>query len=228
QKYWVGSSDWLGIWCDCLLARNLERVMVGNQPPVPLLLHPHPGKASVTGDSFAFILPNHCREAGLHSRVSIDAHLNVIGSDRLKFQSARREIYNPLRLGSYCATWPYAYEISSVDAIKGRRISMNLCLNAFVIQFPDDLLDTCKVTAPRALLLPFAHTDHCKDEDSYKECSSHVEFSISLTRIRWNFSAFFCGIIPYNPLALLVAACEVEHRARSEEQSGDGRPVRHT
>src|SRR4029450_7817285 len=59
---------------------------------------------------------------------------------------------------------------------------MNLCLNAFVIQFPDDLLDTCSVTAPRALLLPFAHRGHCKDEDSYKECSSHVEFSISLTR----------------------------------------------
>src|SRR5213592_3730718 len=85
-------------------------------------------------------------------------------------------------LGSHCATWPYAYEISSVDAIKGRRISMNLCLNAFVIQFPDDLLDTCLVTAPRALLLPFAHRGHCKDEDSYKECSSHVEFSIGLTR----------------------------------------------
>jgi hypothetical protein len=40
------------------------------------------------------------------------------------------------------------------------------------------------VTAPRALLLPFAHRGHCKDEDSYKECSSHVEFSISLTRKR--------------------------------------------
>ena len=61
---------------------------------------------------------------------------------------------------------------------------MNLCLNAFVIQFPDDLLDTCLVTAPRALLLPFAYRGHCKDEDSYKECSSHVEFSISLTMIR--------------------------------------------
>src|SRR5437868_15447844 len=156
--------------------------MVGNQPPVPLLLYPHPCKASVTGNSFAFILPNHCREASLHSRVSIHAHLNVIGGDRLKFQITRREIQNHLRLGSHCATWPYAYEISSVDAIKGRRISMNLYLNAFVIQFPDGLLDTCSVTAARALLLPFAHRSHCKDEDSYKECSSHVEFSISLTR----------------------------------------------
>src|SRR6267143_1104909 len=92
-----------------------------------------------------------------------------------------------LRLGSHCATWPYAYEISSVDAIKGRRISMNLCLNAFVIQFPDGLLDTRSVTAPRALVLPYAHRGHCKDEDSYKECSSHVEFSISLTRKRRTF-----------------------------------------
>src|SRR3954470_22303318 len=151
--------------------------MIGNQAPVPLLLYPHPGKASVTGNSFAFILPNHCREASLHSRVSIDAHLNVIGSDRLKFQITRREIRNHLRFGSHSATWSYAYEISSVDAIKGRRISMNLCLNAFVIQLPDDLLDTCLMTATRALLLSFAHRSHCKEEDSYKECSIHAEFS---------------------------------------------------
>src|SRR5205814_9579751 len=61
---------------------------------------------------------------------------------------------------------------------------MNLCLNAFVLQFSDGLLDTCSVTAARALLLPYAHRRHCKDEDSYKECWSHVEFSISLTRKR--------------------------------------------
>src|SRR5205807_1851063 len=157
--------------------------MVGNQPPVPLLLYPHPGKASVTGNSFAFNLPDHCREARLHSRVSIDAHLNVIGGDRLKFQITRREIQNHLRFGSHCATWPYAYEISSIDAIKRRRISMNLCLNAFVIEFLDDLLDTRLVTAHRALLLPFAHRGHCKNEGSDKQYWSHLEFSISLTRI---------------------------------------------
>src|SRR6266576_7133671 len=56
----VGLSDWLGIWCDCLLARSLGRVVVGNQPPAPLLLYPHPGKASVTGNSLAFVLPIHC------------------------------------------------------------------------------------------------------------------------------------------------------------------------
>ena len=71
---------------------------------------------------------------------------------------------------------PFAYEISSVDAIKGRRISMNLCLNAFVIQFPDGLLDTCSVTV-RALVLPYAQTGNRKDEDSHKECSCHEEFS---------------------------------------------------
>src|SRR5437667_4931277 len=61
---------------------------------------------------------------------------------------------------------------------------MNLCLNAFVIQSPDDLLDTCLVTAPRALLLPFTHMGHCKDEDSYKECSSRDDQRLHLTRIR--------------------------------------------
>src|SRR5204862_5916270 len=99
QRPAVGCSDWLGIWCDCLLARSLGRVMVGNQPPAPLLLYPHPGEASVTGNSLAFVLSNHCREAGLHSRVSIDAHLHVIGSDRLKFQITLREISSHLRLG---------------------------------------------------------------------------------------------------------------------------------
>jgi len=76
---------------------------------------------------------------------------------------------------------------------------MNLCLNAFVIQFPDGLLDTCSVTAPRALLLPYAHTGHCKDEDSYKECSSHVEFlhkpnetEISHGRVAANTLKLFC------------------------------------
>ena len=43
-----------------LLARSLRRVMVGNQPPAPLLLYPNPGKASVAGNSLAFVLPNHC------------------------------------------------------------------------------------------------------------------------------------------------------------------------
>jgi hypothetical protein len=55
---------------------------------------------------------------------------------------------------------------------------MNLCLNAFVIQPPDGLLDYCLVSVPRALLLPFANRGQCKDKDRYKECSSHVELSI--------------------------------------------------
>src|SRR5436190_23999697 len=60
---------------------------------------------------------------------------------------------------------------------------MNLCLNAFVIQFPNGVIDTCSVTAPRALLLPYAHRGRCKNEDSYKEYWPHVECSISLTRM---------------------------------------------
>src|SRR5215467_13929926 len=68
---------------------------------------------------------------------------------------------------------------------------MNLCLNAFVIQFPDGLLDTCSVTVPCALLLRYAHRGHCKDEDSYKECWSHVEFAVSLTRIRLQLAIYF-------------------------------------
>jgi hypothetical protein len=67
---------------------------------------------------------------------------------------------------------------------------MNLCLDTFVIQFPDNLLDTCSVTA-RALVLPYAHRGYRKDEDSHKECSSHVEFSIILTRIRLHLAIYF-------------------------------------
>src|SRR5207249_2182408 len=96
---------------------------------------------------------------------------------------------------------------------------MNLCLNAFVIQFPDDLLDTCLVTAPRALLLPFAHRGHCKDEDSYKECSSHVEFSISLTMVRRNhlspISAFHEGDILVNGMhAFVFSDCDRAKQAK--------------
>src|SRR5260370_33404490 len=79
---------------------------------------------------------------------------------------------------------------------------MNLCLNAFVIQLPDGLLDTRSVTAPRALLLRYAHRGYCKDEDSYKECWSHVEFSISLTgNFRLQAAIHFClriGSLPEN------------------------------
>src|SRR5205814_9697606 len=127
--------------------------MVGNQPPVTLLLYPHPGKASITGNSFAFILPNHCRAAGLHSRVSVDAHLNFVGGDRLKFQVTRREIRNHLRLGSHCAAWSYADKIISVDAVKGQRISPDLRLNAFMIQLSYGLLNAASLISVSTLLL---------------------------------------------------------------------------
>src|SRR5215475_14270825 len=76
---------------------------------------------------------------------------------------------------------------------------MSLCLNTFVIQPPDGLLDTYSVTVPHALLLRYAHRGHCKDEESYKEYWFHPEFSISLTRSRWNCPVVFYGIIPSNP-----------------------------
>jgi hypothetical protein len=53
--------------------------------------------------------------------------------------------------------------------------------------------------------LPYAHRGHCKDEDSYKECSSHVELSIDLTISRPNYSAIKGGIIRPNSLAFLGA-----------------------
>src|SRR5262249_19119796 len=37
-----------------------------------------------------------------------------------------------------------------------------------------------------------AHRGHYKDEDSYKECWSHIEFSISLARNRRHFVVYFC------------------------------------
>jgi hypothetical protein len=66
--------------------------MVENQPPVPLLLYPYSRKAVVTGDSFASVLPIHCGAASLDSRVSVDAHLNLVGGDGLKFQFTGRKI----------------------------------------------------------------------------------------------------------------------------------------
>src|SRR5689334_19940011 len=127
--------------------------MVGNQPPVSLLLYPHPRKTSVAGNSFAFVLPNHCGEASLYRRVFVDAHLNLIGGDRLKFQTTGRKIRNHLRLGSRRATWPYADKIISVDTIKSQRIGMDLRLNAFIIQLPYALLDTASFIFACALLL---------------------------------------------------------------------------
>src|SRR5206468_6896352 len=107
---------------------------------------------------------------------------------------------------------------------------MNLCLNAFVIQFPDGLLDTCSVSPLRALLLPFAHRGHCKDEDSYKECSSHVELSIGLTRSRRENPAFNYGFFRPNPLAFERTAWKngehVLHATRdnASEQTQIARP----
>jgi len=55
-----------------------------------------------------------------------------------------------LRLGSHGAAWPYADKISSIDALKGCRIRLDLRLNAFMIQLPYDLLNAFSSIPPRA------------------------------------------------------------------------------
>src|ERR1043166_5261992 len=126
------------------------RVVVENQTPVPLLLYPHARKAVVTGGSFAPVLPIHCGAASLDRRVSVDAHLNFVGGDGLKFQFTGRKIGNHLRLSSHSATWPYADKIGGIDAFKGRRISIDLRPNPFMIQLPYDLFGAFSSIAARA------------------------------------------------------------------------------
>ena len=42
-----------------LFLRHQRGVVVRSQPPAPLLLHPHPGEASVLGNNLALVLPLH-------------------------------------------------------------------------------------------------------------------------------------------------------------------------
>jgi hypothetical protein len=46
-----------------------------------------------------------------------------------------------LRLGSHSAAWSYTDKIISIDAVKNERISIDLRLNAFIIQLPYGLLN---------------------------------------------------------------------------------------
>src|SRR5215471_11343415 len=134
--------------------RNPRRVVIGNQAPPPLLLYPYPGKPSVAGNSLALVLPDHRREAGLDGGVVVDAHLNLVGGDRLKLQLTRREIRNHLRLGSHRAARSDADEIIGVDAVEGRRIRPDLRLNAFMVQLPYFLLDAASLISAWAPRLP--------------------------------------------------------------------------
>lgn len=146
--------------------------MIENQTPAPLPLDPYSGKAIVTGDSFASILPIHCGAASLDSRVSVDAHLNLVGGDGLKFQFTRGKIGNHLRLGSHGAAGPYADKISSIDAVQGCRVRLDLRLNAFMIQLPYDLLNA--FSSIRALARPLSQSDRGrrKDEGGYDNYTS--------------------------------------------------------
>lgn len=134
--------------------------MVGNQPPAATLFHPDSGKAIVTGNWFAVVLPNHRGETSFDGSVSIDANLHVVCRDRLKFKTAGREVGDDLWLSPHRATWPYPDEIICVEAVKCRRFSINLCLNAFPIGFPYLLVDASFYTSPRPLALPEAYKSH--------------------------------------------------------------------
>ena len=71
-----------------LSLRDQGGVVVQDQTPTPLLSYPHAGKAVVAGNSFPFVLPNHCGPASFHRRIRIDANLNFVGRNRLEFQVA--------------------------------------------------------------------------------------------------------------------------------------------
>src|SRR4029453_11964258 len=97
--------------------------MIRDQPPAPFLLNPYARKTSVARHRLDFVLPIHGRASGLHSRISVEPHPNFVGGYGLKFQLARREVFNHLRLCSHCAAWPYAEKISRVEPIEGNCIS---------------------------------------------------------------------------------------------------------
>src|ERR1051325_2504627 len=162
-----------------LMLRTAGGVVIRNQPPAALLLYPYPGKPILARDGFALVLPNHFGEARLHRRVFVDTHLNLVGRDRLKFQMTPGEIRNHLWLGSHCAAWSYADKIISVDTVKGHRISIDLRLNAFIIQLSYRLLDAASLICACARRLPSGDEGRCTGQDGCNECSSHEEFSFS-------------------------------------------------
>src|SRR5258707_14819987 len=92
----------------------LGQEVVETHPPVPLLLYPYSRKAVVTGNSFASVLPVHCGAASLDSRVSVDAHLNLVGRVGLKFQFTTPQIWKYKRLGSHGPPRPYSAIISNI------------------------------------------------------------------------------------------------------------------
>ena len=108
--------------------------MVGNQPPAPLLLHPHPGEASLLWNRLALVFPIHRRPPRFHRRVSINAHFDALSRYGLELQPARGEIRKNLRLGSHRAAWPYTDEIICIQTVKCDSVRVNLRLDAFLIE----------------------------------------------------------------------------------------------
>src|SRR3954469_8375253 len=88
----------------------------------------------------------------------------------------RREICEHLRFGSHCTAWADADKIVSADEVERRRISVDLCLNAFIIQLSYGLLEAASFIFALALLLPWGDRGSCQGQDGYNECSFHREF----------------------------------------------------
>jgi hypothetical protein len=107
--------------------------VVCNQSPPALPPYPDSGEPIVTRNNFALVLSNRSRSARLNGRVPVNANANLVGRNRLKAQIMRREICKHLRFCSHGTAWSYADEIVSIDTVECRRISVDLCLNPFLI-----------------------------------------------------------------------------------------------
>jgi hypothetical protein len=157
--------------------------MVENQLPVSLLLDPYSRKPVLAGDSFALVLPIHCRPASLDRRVSVDAYLNFVRGDRLEFQFAGRKIGNHLRIGSHRAAWPYTDKILSIDTLRGRHIRIDLRLNALLIHLSYDSLSAS--SSLRAGALPQYDCGRDNAYESYINDPSHGDSPLSSFVLLW-------------------------------------------
>ena len=122
------------------------RVVVCDQLPMALPLYPYPRKSIVTRNGLACVLPDHCRQASFYGHITINANLNLIGRDSLKFQIPRSEVQNYLRLGPHGAARAHSDKIACINTVKDHPISMDLRLNAFIVQLSDRLLEALRLT----------------------------------------------------------------------------------
>jgi hypothetical protein len=88
--------------------------------------------------------------------------LDLIGRYALESQRTRREICYHLLLGSNRAARPYADKIICIKTVKGCRIRVDLCLNAFLIEFADDLLNAGVLSSAPGFFLRGGESDSHK------------------------------------------------------------------